>query len=159
MMFPTMKNTFRLSVCLCILFLSSCKRDRLTLYSYKGVNLTRIDKDAETYFYYGDFRDKSEFPSEYIKATYSGSNYLMSSYVIFNNDKTITFVDMGDGIEKQGSSKYLNVFEHKSNISFIKWQEGFQGKFDSLLRIDDVLKHEQAINKENNSKVKAVYNQ
>ena len=154
-----MKNTFRLIFCLCVLILTSCERDRLTLYSYNGINLTRIDKDAETYFYYGDYRDKSQLPNEYIKATYSGFNYVMSSYVIFNNDKTITFVDMGDGIEKQGSSKNLKILEHKDNSSFLKWQETFQGKFDSVLRIVDVLEAEQQINKENNSKVKATYNE
>lgn len=154
-----MKNIFRLITCICVLVLTSCERDRFTLYSHNGVSLTRIDKDAETYFYYGDLRDKSELPNEYIKATYSGSNYVMSSYVIFNNDKTITFVDMGDGIEKQGSSQYLNMFEHKNNVDFINWQKTFEGKFDSVLRIDDVLKVEQKINKENNSKVKATYDQ
>lgn len=152
-----MKNIFRLCICSLTLLLTSCERDRLTVYTHNGVSLTRIDKDAETYFYYGDFRKDTELPNDYIKATYSGFSYVMQSYVIFNNDKTLTFVDMGDGMEKSGKSKYLNLAEYMENVKFIKWQQSFKNKFDSVLRIDDVLKIEKKINSENHSKVHAFY--
>jgi hypothetical protein len=152
-----MKNTFKFVVCFLGLFLTSCERDRLTVYSYNGVSLTRIDRDSETYFYYGDFRNETKLPNDYIKATYLGLNYVMQSYVIFNNDKTLTFVDMGDGVQKNGQSKFLNLAEYIENAKFIKWKKTFEYKFDSVLRIDDVLKIEKQINLENHSKVNAVY--
>ncbi|NTS44000.1 hypothetical protein HRG84_24185 [Flavisolibacter sp. BT320] len=148
---------FRFFICLFVLTLASCERNRLTVYSCNGVNVTRIDKDAETFFYYGDFRNDSKLPDEYIKASYSGFDGVMSSYVIFNNDKTVTFIDLGDGIEKRGQTQVLNIFEHKANIDFINWQKTFMSKFDSIIRVFDALNIEQEVNTKNNSKVQAIY--
>lgn len=131
----------------------SCARDRLIIYKFNDVSVTRIDKDSETFFYYGDFSDRKNLPENYIRATYSGFNYVMSSYMIFKKDKTVTFVDMGDGMEKTGNANFMNIFDFQNNLDFIHWQESFKSKFDSIVRIHDVIDIEQKINIENNSKV------
>jgi hypothetical protein len=142
---------------LLLIALNSCSRDRLTIYQYNESTITRIDKDAETYFYYGNYRNIDSLPKEYIIARYSGFNYAMASYLIFKKDKTVTFVNLGDGLEKVGNSKSINIFKHRDNIHFINWAETFESKYDSIIRIDDVLKMEREINKTNKSKVSATY--
>ena len=43
-------------------------------------------------------------------------------------------------------------------VDFLDWEEKLGGKYDSVLRIHDVVELEQIIKRENHSKVKSVYN-
>lgn len=152
-----MKKLSVIIICFSICLMLSCGRKRISIYNYNEVTLTRIDKDAETFFFYGDFSDERNLPNNYIKATYRGFNHIMSSYIIFNNDKTLTFVDMGDGLETYGNPKYMSIFEHKENIDFINWENKFISKYDSIVRIDNVLEIERRLNKNNKSKILVNY--
>jgi hypothetical protein len=144
-------------IAIIILTFVSCRRQRLTIYELNGVFVTRVDYDAESYFYFGKYEDQQKLPVDYIVTTYPGWDHVMSGFLIFRKDKTVTLVKMAGSFEKVGDAKNLNLFSFQSNLSFIEWHDKFKFKYDSIIRIDDSIPYERKLNTDNYSKVTATY--
>ena len=121
------------------------------------MTITRVDKDDRTYFYYGDYRKSHSLPKEYILATYPGFNHVMSAVLTFQKNRQVTFINMGDGLEKIGKTDSMAILSYSDPSDFNKWWDKIQLHYDNIVQVDDALQHEKELNKYNNSKVIAIY--
>lgn len=144
-----------LTFCFVILLLS-CTNKKIT-YSYDDTIVTRIDKDGEVTFYYGDLEDSTnEHP--FIRASYSGFNSGVDAFLKFNDDRTVELIHYGMGSFTQsdkGNSKiYMKDYENPELDSLIK---SYGENYQNLIRVSDVIKIERKRNFENRSQVVAKY--
>ncbi|WP_253403925.1 hypothetical protein [Pontibacter sp. HSC-36F09] len=138
--------------------LSSCEKREFIYYEYDGTVITRVNRDAESYFYYGRYNENSSaLPDEYIRAEYAGFDGIMNAYLVFEKGRKVRFVEMYDYFEQIGNSPGLYLFEYKENADFIKWHDSIAGDYDNSVFIYNVTDTERLVNQRNNSKVAVEY--
>jgi len=144
----------------CILFvltLFSCS-SKVTYYEYKGTTVTRVDHDGEILFYYGKCSENSECP--YVKAQYHGFNSGVDALLLFREDGAVEVIPCGMGyfIESNKKNKKI-IFKRYNNYVLDSLVKSYNGNFDNLIRISNVIALEKEVNLDNKSKVKAEYPQ
>lgn len=137
------------------LLLTSCIKPERIIYEYRGVVITRIDKDGETLFYYGKC-DKN-CPDSYIKVKYSGFNSGLSGLLIFHENRSVELVSLGGGYfdTSENVDQRLFMKEHK-NYDLTGWLDSIRGKYRNISEITEI-KLEKEINLKNHSRVKVSY--
>lgn len=141
------------------MFVVSCsvKKDFI-YYSFKDVTVTRFNKEPnEIYFYYGKYKNDDKLPNSYIKASYSDFDGGMGGFLIFKENKCIEIIRVYDSFSKIGDDKHLMLNDTIENVDFIDWKDKIDGNYNNVYQISDLFKKEIKWNKENNSKVKAIY--
>ena len=128
-------------------------------YEYNGVVVTRIDKDAESDFYYGKCDDENKPCSDsYLKAVYPGRDAGMGGYLVFKSDKKVELIRSWGALYKEiGKNPNLKEFEFKENYQYINWHDSIKNNYGNVIEIDDCIAAEKEENKRNNSKIKATY--
>lgn len=142
---------------LAIFIISCSQKGYFIYYSYNNVTITRLDKDNNIFFYYGKFDKIDSLPKSYIKATYSGFDGGIGGFLIFKENKSIEIIRVYDSFSKIGEDKHLILNDTIENIDFIDWNNSINGNYNNVYQISNILKKEVEWNKENNSKVKAIY--
>ncbi|MEK6482618.1 hypothetical protein WJR50_34140 [Catalinimonas sp. 4WD22] len=135
----------------------SCSEKKFIYYEFDGVTITRIDEEAESYFYYGRCDDIQHCPDKFIWAEYHGLDGVMGGYLVFQKNRQVKFIRMYDHFEEIGGNSPLYLFQFSENIRFINWQDSIKGNYNNIIRIADVLNLEKTLNNRNNSRVKATY--
>lgn len=140
--------------------MASCSKQKVIKYKYSGVTITRIDKNAATYFYYGDY-DRN-YTKYNIKVEYSGFNNGIDAYLIFQPDKTVEIIHvMGKFKAESEYAKNSIQFKEVNNIQFLDWKDSLEGNLNNVIHIVDGLTDnyntEKLLNMRNNSKVIASY--
>lgn len=137
--------------------LSSCTEEKIIYYEFEGVTITRIYKNAESYFYYGKCNDKkTKCGDSYIIGKYSGFDGLMRGFLVFENDKSVKMIKF-ESLEQIGKDSLLYLFEFKEPYMAGDWHETIRGNYNNVLEVYSVLNIEQERNKKNRSKVNATY--
>jgi len=142
-----------------LIFLSffSCKRNVLTYYEYNGVVITRIDKEAASFFYYGKCDGKKiKCSASFIKGNFSGRDGYMLGYLVFQKDEKVKMV-YGESLNQIGKDTSLFLFRNKRNYEFIDWHDSIKGNYNNVVQISNLLNNEKQMNLENHSKVKVIY--
>ncbi len=138
-------------------FFCSCNKKNIIYYEYQGEIVTRVDKDAESFFYYGKYEDVNNLPSSYVKSTFSGLNSGMDAYLIFKPNLVEVYYSM-DYFENIGDSSNIKVINNPTSNTFnYNFEDSVRGKYNNVCRISDALKREQELNTLNFSKVKVTY--
>lgn len=140
------------------LILVSCSNNEAIKYEYNGVTITRIDRDADVYFYYGN--DINNLPKSYIKANYSGFNNGMGAYLVFENNKKVQLircVGLFKSIESDTNSK-LQLVDH-SSLNIFDFEKKIKNNYENVISLSNVIELEKEENIKNRSKVKATYPQ
>jgi len=144
-------------VLITVFFFCSCSEKRITYYDYNGEFVTRIDNDAESFFYYGKYEDGNNLPTSYVKSTFSGLNSGMDAYLIFKPNLVEVYYSM-EYFENIGSIGNIRVINNPTSNTFnYNFDDSVRGKYNNVCRISDGLKREQELNSKNFSKVKVTY--
>ncbi|WP_374175119.1 hypothetical protein [Flavobacterium tructae] len=150
-----MKNII---VLLMTLFLGACSSEESYIYySYKKTTITRVDRGNRISFYYGKYKKDEPLPQSYIEETYSGFDGGMDAFLIVKDDGKVEIVPVGGLFKTINSKDNLFLNEFSSNLEYINWEKSVKGDYLNVCRVSNVLKVEIRLNRENNSKVKAVY--
>lgn len=146
----------KIKLFLLLLVFCSCERfDSIIHYRYNGVTITRLDKDAVSYFYYGNFSKESDLPEEYIEASYRGFDGVMEGYLVFLNDKKVAVVPT-TYFEQKAHTANLFLKEYE-NPDYINWVDSISGRYKNIVAISHVIKLEKQRNQKNYSKVLVSY--
>lgn len=117
---------------LLLMVLASCKKDRVTYYSYNGVTVTRIDKERESYFYYGYCDgEKIKCPSSYIFSKYHRGTDIMMGYIVFKSTDTVVIVN-SENIHQVGNNDYFKLFEFDNIKQILRWQDSTEGNYNNI---------------------------
>lgn len=129
---------------------------KLMTYEYNGVTITRIDYDADIYFYYGK-HNKNNLPSSYIKVHYSGFNSLVGAYLIFEKNKTVNLIGCYGLFESNeiNSNSKLQLLDDGGNEYSFDYKK--IKKNSNAIYLSHAYEFEKEVNLRNNSKVKAIY--
>ena len=150
------RTQIKLFLLLFYISLYSCERfDSIIHYQYNGVTITRLDKDAVSYFYYGNFSKESDLPEEYIEASYRGFDGIMEGYLVFLNDKKVAIVPT-TYFEQKAPTADLFLKEYE-NPDYINWVDSISGRYKNIVAISHVIKLEKQRNQKNHSKVLVSY--
>ena len=145
------------------LFLFSCDDtdniNNIIYYKYQEVIVTRVDIDGASRFYVGKI-DNFEIRknTQFIETKYSGFDAIMGAYINLSNSDSIKVI-LQEGLFKKKNNCEDFVIEDYENIHFIHWRDKICANFESIVFVSNSLKYEKKINKEFNSKVKAIYKQ
>lgn len=140
------------------LILTSCKqKERFIHYSYENATITRLDKENNSYLFYGKYENIDSLPKKYIKATYNGFDGLMSCYLLFEKNDKVEIVAVEGDFDTINSGDKMKLISFNENIDFIKWHEKMKANYNNTIELSDIVNLEIKRNKKNNSKVKAVY--
>ena len=135
----------------------SCSQDAFIYYEYDGVTITRVDDGNQIYFYYGKYDNSSLTASEsYVKAEYSGFNSGMNAYLNFQENDIVEVIRVEALFETNGLSDSL-ILVDMDNIRFITWRDSIRGNYGKIVEVSDIVKLEKKRNKQNNSRVNAIY--
>jgi len=134
--------------------LNSCSE--VIIYEYKGVAITRVEKNADIYFYYGNHINH-DFPNSFIKAHYSGFNSGMNAYIIFENNKKIKLIPINGFFETVGVDKNSKLKLDDRGIHLFEFEKTIKNKYDNVISISNLLVPEKEDNFKNHSNVKATY--
>lgn len=141
----------------CCFILISCEaKEEFIYYSYKKVTITRLNKENEIYFYYGEYKETDKLPNTYIKA--SSFDGCIQGFLIFRESGQVEVVKTVGKFEEINNDRNefkLVVFDH--NVNYIKWEEKIRGKYKNIVRFDDLQKLEIERNIENNSEVEIIW--
>lgn len=143
---------------ICTIFYS-CNDDHYIYYRYGDVVVTRIDKDiGESYFYYGLYKPTDTLPSSYVDAIYRRGSDLMWAYLIFDNNKKIKLISLGDWFEKVGNDTMVTLVDYstKENDTTVNWNLKLSGH-PNVIYVDRYLPREQEENVKRKTSVKATY--
>lgn len=81
-------------------------------YKYNDICITRIDKENEHYFYFGEFSKNSELPKSYFIGRYIGGfDASFSGYLIFKKRSVEFFQLYGEIIERVGVDNRFYTFD------------------------------------------------
>ena len=137
-------------------FLCSCKDDNLTktIYTFNNCQVTRLDENRTSYFYYGNFKgDKPDTTIPHIKSKYHlGSNF-MDGYLVFKEKAKVVLVKVSSNFNEQKKDSLFSIFEFKENPDFIHWQDSVRTNCNNIIRISDDYNLEENFNKKSKSKV------
>lgn len=139
----------------CVVFYSCERYDAIIHYQYNGVTITRLDKDAVSYFYYGFSTKESDLPEDYIEASYHGFDGVMDGYLIFSQDKKVILVP-ATYFKEKGIAASFSLKQY-DNPNFIKWRDSIHGNYGNIIQVSNIIKLEKEYNIKNYSKVKALY--
>jgi hypothetical protein len=141
----------------CIIFLSSCNENKVIIYEFNNVFVTRIDEGTESRFYYGKYENGKNLPAFFVKSTFSGFNSGMDAYLIFKPNKVEIYYTM-DYFMNVGRADSIKVINNPKASTFnYSFEDKINGKYDSVCRVSNILSREKELNLNNNSKVKATY--
>ncbi|MES2727909.1 MAG: hypothetical protein V4643_12445 [Bacteroidota bacterium] len=142
------------------LVITSCSKQKVIKYEKNGVIITRVDKDADTYFYYGNY-DES-YPASHIRAEYHGFDGIMHAYIVFHPNEKVEILRL-DGVfydDKMGANQNLYLTDH-SKIDLDSFQSEIKVKCDNVIEITDGIndnfKTEKLLNERIHSQVKVIY--
>ncbi|MEM9675221.1 MAG: hypothetical protein AAF992_21700 [Bacteroidota bacterium] len=136
----------------------SCTQNRIVHYEYDNVVITRVDKSAESFFYYGICDDKSNpCPKSYIRAKYNGFDGSMGGYLIFHPNDKVEILRMFRFFEDTGHNSFLYLSEYDDNYALNRFTDSIRGDYRNRAWISDILSEEKEQNDKNNSKVMTVY--
>ncbi len=136
----------------CVAWFSSCSKQPVFHYKYKNAVVTRIDGDAESNFYYGNFSANDSLPKSYLKVTYPGIDGSLDGYLIFENNG-VAAVHLTGSFKIIGSGTQIYIKDNLDNGKFIRWQDSITHKFDNIVRISDYIEFQNSFNAENKSSV------
>jgi hypothetical protein len=140
-----------------LFFISCSTNQKYIYYCYNQTTITRVDKGNHIFFYYGKYKNEKSLPTSYIEESYSGFDGGMNAFLIIRDDGKAEIVPAGGSFKaiNIGNNLILNRFE--SNKKFIDWQKNIKGNYLNVCRLSDAIKVEVRLNKENRSKIKAIY--
>lgn len=139
-----------------VIFFCSCNENRVIIYEFNNVFVTRIDEGTESRFYYGKYENGKNLPSSFVKSTFSGFNSGMDAYLIFKPNNVKIYHSMGY-FENIGNTDSIKEIDNTEASTFYYNEDKVSGKYDSVCRVSDILSREKELNLTNNSKVKAIY--
>ena len=136
-----------------MLFTLSCANHaKRVYYQYKGITITRIDKDAESDFYFGHIADEEKPPESYLKVTYPGIDGSMDGYLIFQKD-SVSVISLTGYYNYSGAETPLKPNSRMDNGKFSRWEEEIEGKYANVCRISNDFDEQKKMNEENKSDV------
>ena len=100
-------------------FLTSCSHEKIAHYNYNSVTITRVDKEAESNFYYGDVKPTEvKNITKCIHVEFHGLNNGMDLFMVFKPNKTVEFINYGLGniAEMGGKNKNIFIAEYDNGI-------------------------------------------
>ena len=126
-------------------------------YTYGGVTISRIDRPNRSEFYYGRIEPNDQVvDTATILAIQERGSDIMSGYLVFHRNTKVDLVVMGDHFEGVTSHSSFKIVDFANDQYFI-WYEKKSGNYDSIARIDWVIRLEQEQNRENKSRVTIEY--
>ncbi len=139
-----------------LFILLSCTNSE-SRYIYNGVTVSRVDKDGEVRFYYGDINDENaKHPS--VKVEYSGFNSGVDGFLLFKSDKVVEVINYGGGYftQSKDAGKQITIKDYDNHEldSLINQKPANRM---NLIRISDVRKLEEQRNREHRTGVQVVY--
>lgn len=142
---------------LCYFILISCEaKEEFIYYSYKKVTITRLNKENEIYFYYGEYKEIDKLPDTYIKV--SSFDGYMQGFLIFRESGQVEIIKTEGKFEEVNTDRNnfkLVVFDH--NVSYINWQEKIVGNYKNIAEFLTYQNIEIERNRKNNSEVEVMY--
>lgn len=124
-----------LSATIIIAFCSCCDSWQETYYTYEGVTIKRIDRDALTYFHYVDPNNPNE-DSAYVCFKHSGLGGWFEADLIFNKDKSVEIVVLEGLVEESINEADIS---NAINRRFVPLGEKVIIKKDSMFRMREAL--------------------
>lgn len=142
---------------LCYFILISCEaKEEFIYYSYEKITITRLNKENEIYFYYGEYKETDKLPNTYIKA--SSFDGYMQGFLIFRESGQVEIIKTEGKFEEVNTDRNnfkLVVFDH--NVSYINWQEKIVGNYKNIAEFLTYQNIEIERNIENNSEVEIIW--
>ena len=143
---------------LLVLFCASCAKEEAIYYHYDGITITRIDKNAESYFYYDSCNNESiPCPNSFIRAEYSGFDGSMGGYLVFHPDKKVEILRMYGSFKEVGDTSLLYTNQYNDNYQLNEWIDSIRGNYDNRAWLSDVIEEEKDSNSNNKSRVITIY--
>lgn len=142
------------------LTMTSCSKHKVIKYEKNGVVITRVDEDADTYFYYGNY--DGSYPASHIQAQYHGFDGYMHAYIVFHPNKRVEILKLGGDFydNKIGDNQNLYLTDY-IKIDLDSFQNEIKVKCDNVIEITDGIndnfKTEKLLNERIHSQVKVIY--
>lgn len=153
-------KTILLLLTLILNFSVACvSKDSIIYYNYDGVTITRIDRDGETYFYYGGCNNQQvDCKKPIVKAKYSGLNSGLDGLLNFKPNGFVEVISLGGGYftKEEGMNDKL-LINHSENSTKISNTLDSLKKSGSVIHFNNNIELEKELNRKSKSKVNATY--
>ena len=151
-----MKYPIIIILVISILAMSCFFKKEIIVYEYNGVVITRIDKNAESYFYYGKY-ELNNLPNSFIKAKYSGLDGLMGAYLLFEKNENVKLIRCYGLFSSEGNyaNSKLQLIESDDVMQQFDYKKIKKNK--NVIYLSDGIKYEKEENFKNHSNVNATY--
>lgn len=152
-----MKYPIIIILFLSILLMNCFSTKEKIVYEYNGIVITRIYKNAESYFYYGK-HEINDLPNSYIKAEYAGFDGLMGALLLFEKNGNVKFIGCYGLFTTTGinsNSKLQLIEDHNVMQPLFDFEKLVKNK--NVIYLSDVIQYEKKENVKNHSNVNATY--